>query len=241
MGALLVITHNGIGCRVNSKKIHALMNEQKTLQPPSMIRQHAESVKSFGTKKAKNFQHAAAKIGTIIASRNRFDAFFKKPNELIMKLTKDRMEEWKTFLLADGRLAAATVAGTIQKTKTVFNWAKQQKWLVKCPLEGLNGGSFRNSAKDRYVLMGEYHRLLAACPCQEWRVIITLARIGGLRPCEIMVLRWSDIGIGEKQDRVRVFSPKLHRHEHLREPASEKTSQRKKRCGLYRTLFLEMF
>ena len=43
-----------------------------------------------------------------------------------------------------------------------------------------------------------------------------LARIRGLRPCEMMVLRWSDIGVGEKKNRIHVFSPKLNRHEHLR-------------------------
>jgi integrase len=64
--------------------------------------------------------------------------------------------------------------------------------------------------------MEEFHRLLDACPCQEWRVIITLAQIGGLRPCEIMILRWSDIGVGEHKNRIHVFSPKLNRHEHLR-------------------------
>ena len=152
---------------------------------------------------------------TYLDARKRFDLFFTKPNELIVKLTKDRMEDWKTFLLADGRFVAATVAGTIQKAKTVFRWAKDQNWIEKSPLEGVNGGSFRNRANDREVTMDEYHMLLSACPNQEWRVIITLARIGGLRPCEIMQLRWSDIGIGEKQDRVRVFSPKLHHHEHL--------------------------
>jgi len=67
------------------------------------------------------------------------------------------------------------------------------------------------------VTMAEYQKLLEACPCQEWRVIITLARIGGLRPCEIMALRWSDIGIGENKDRFHVFSPKLNPHEHLRD------------------------
>ena len=64
--------------------------------------------------------------------------------------------------------------------------------------------------------MEEYHKLLDACPDQEWRVIIALARIGGLRPCEIMVLRWQDIGIGEKKNRIHVFSPKMNPHEHLR-------------------------
>ena len=84
-------------------------------------------------------------------------------------------------------------------------------------MTGLVEGSSRNPANDRNVTMEEFHKLLNACPCQEWRVIITLARIGGLRPCEIMVLRWSDIGVGEKRNRIHVFSPKLNPHEHLRD------------------------
>ena len=52
---------------------------------------------------------------------------------------------------------------------------------------------FRNEAKDRVITQEEFRRLQDACPCQEWRVIITLARIGGLHPCEIPTLRWQDI------------------------------------------------
>ena len=149
-----------------------------------------------------------------LEAKRRFFSFFK-PNELISRLTKDRMEEWKAFLLEKG-YATATVAGAIRKTKTVFNWAKKQKWLTVSPLTGLAEGSSRNPAKDRVVTMEEYHKLLEACPCQEWRVIIALARIGGLRPCEIRVLRWSDIGIGKNKNRFSVFSPKLNPHEYLR-------------------------
>ena len=154
---------------------------------------------------------------TYLIGRKRFDMFFTKPNELIVKLTKDRMEEWKAFLLTSGKYGQPTVAGTIRKAKTVFNWAKDQKWIEKSPLEGVSAGSFRNKANDREITMDEFHKLLVACPCQEWRTIITLARIGGLRPCEILVLRWSDIGVGKNGDRFRVFSPKLNPHEHLRE------------------------
>jgi integrase len=148
-------------------------------------------------------------------AKEHFFMFFKA-NELIGTLTKDRMEEWKAFLLAKG-YATATVAGTIRKTKTVFNWAKKQKWLTESPLTGFAEGSSRNPAKDRVVTMEEYQQLLEACPDQEWRVIIALARIGGLRPCEMMVLRWSDIGVGKDKNRFHVYSPKLNPHEHLRD------------------------
>ena len=153
---------------------------------------------------------------TFLDARRRFDRFFERSNELIVRLTRDRIEEWKAFLIADGRYATATIAGTIRKTKTVFHWAVKQKWIVESPLKGFPVGSFRNPAKERQVTMEEYHKLLEACPCQEWRVIVALARIGGLRPCEIMQLRWSDIGIGKNKERFSVFSPKLNQHEHLR-------------------------
>ena len=62
---------------------------------------------------------------TFLEAKKRFFLFFK-PNELISRLTKDRLEEWKAFLLAKG-YATALVAGFIRKTKTVSIWAKKQK------------------------------------------------------------------------------------------------------------------
>ena len=60
--------------------------------------------------------------------------------------------------------------------------------------------------------MVEYAKLLDACPNQEWRTIIALARIGGLRcPSELQQLRWSDINWSE--NRFLVHSPKTEHHE----------------------------
>jgi integrase len=137
-------------------------------------------------------------------ARERFALFFR-PNELISRLTQDRMRQWKEFLL-DGRYAVATVAGTIEKTKAVFNWAKDQKWITKSPMDGVGAGSYRNEDNDRFITQVEHCLLLDACQCQEWRTIIALARMGGLRPCEIMVLRWLDID--RENDWFSVHSPK---------------------------------
>ena len=69
-----------------------------------------------------------------------------------------------------------------------------QKWLPENPLEGIARGSFVNDDNNRTISMQEYAKLLDACPNQEWRTIIALARIGGLRcPSELQQLRWSDI------------------------------------------------
>ena len=61
-----------------------------------------------------------------------------------------------------------------------------------------------------------YAKLLDACPNQEWRTIIALARIGGLRcPSELHQLRWADIHWAES--RFLVHSPKTERYEGHRE------------------------
>ena len=149
--------------------------------------------------------HTESTRKTYTNARRRFFLFFQ-PNELINRLTQDRMRAWKAFLLDDGRFAVATVTGTIDKTKTVFNRAKDWKWITNSPLDGVGAGSYRNEDNDRFITQEEYHRLLDACQCQEWRVIIALARMGGLRPCEVMVLRWSDIDRGNNW--FSVHSPK---------------------------------
>ena len=157
---------------------------------------------------------------TYEAANDRFFAFFKG-NELLTELTSATMQRWKTYLRTEiprerstGRgLAESTVAGTLTKTKAVFNWAVRVGWLDKSPLDGVGRGSYRNESKDRFVTMDEYRRLLDACPCQEWRVIITLARIGGLHPCEILTFRWSDID--EENNRFQVFNAKLKRYDGL--------------------------
>jgi len=136
------------------------------------------------------------------------------PSELIEKMTANRLVEWKTALLTE--YAPASVAAYVKVTKMVFEWAVDQDWLTKNPLKRIQPGSFINRAKDRIICMEEYAKLLDACPNQEWRTIIALARIGGLRcPSELQRLRWSDVKWAEKRFLVR--SPKTERHEGHRE------------------------
>lgn len=123
-------------------------------------------------------------------ARSRFFSFFNE-DDYLDELTKEQMEEMKKALLAS--LAESTVAGTLSKAKAVFNWGVRAKWIQASPLDGVKKGRFDNREKDRDVTMEEYFQLLEFCPCQEWRTIISLARIGGLRPSEILALRWQDV------------------------------------------------
>ncbi len=146
---------------------------------------------------------------TYDAARERFFAFFKD-DELLSQQTQARMIQWRDTLRGD--FAKASIAGTLTRTKTVFNWAVAQGWITKSPLDGVGRGSFVNRENDRFVLPEEYGRLLEASPCQDWRAIIALARIGGLRcPSEVLRLRWSDVNW--ERNRFYVRSPKTEHHE----------------------------
>ena len=150
---------------------------------------------------------------------HRLFSYFDRTTYL-RRLSSEHFENWKTFLKTDYRsprdnepLSEATVAGSITKVKAVFNWAIKEKWITKDqdPLQGVGRGSFASRVEFREMTMDDYRLLLAFCPCQEWRVIIALARIGALRPGEILLLRWADIDWEKK--RVRVTSPKTEHHE----------------------------
>ena len=152
-------------------------------------------------------------------TEHRLFAYFDR-EVYLHKLLPEHFEKWKEFLLTEYSsprtkkpLVKATVAGAITKVKAVINWAIEIKWISKeqNPLESVSRGSFMNKDKDREVTMEEYYRLLEACPCQDWRVIFALARIGGLRPGEILLLRWADVDW--KRARFCVTSTKTEHHE----------------------------
>jgi len=138
-----------------------------------------------------------------------FFEFFDE-NDFLENLSQDRMIEWKESLTK--KLAKASVATRIKTTKTCLTWAVEKKWIAVSPLDGIGRGDFRNKKNDRIIPMEEYYRLLDACPCQDWRVIIALARVGGLRcPSEVLRLRWSDVNW--EKNRFYVHSSKTEHHD----------------------------
>jgi len=141
--------------------------------------------------------------------KERFFLFFK-PDELLDNLTKERMQSWKDYLLEE--VATATASCYLKQCKTAFNWATARGWWTKSPLDGISPGSTINKKNDRFISMDIYFRLLDAAPCKDWRCIISLARIGGLRcPNEVLNLRWEDVNW--EHDHFFVRSPKTEHHD----------------------------
>ena len=153
---------------------------------------------------------------TLAAYRIHQRIFFEtfSPSELIEKITVDKLLEWKAVLLT--KYSTATVAGLVKGTKMVFDWAVNQDWLTKNPMKKIPNGSFINRDKDRIISLEEYAKLLDACPNQDWRTIIAVARMGGLRcPSELKQLRWTDVHWAENRFLVR--ATKTERYSQHRE------------------------
>lgn len=69
-----------------------------------------------------------------------------------------------------------------------------------------------NPSRAYFVTREEIQRVLGVTSDAEWRLLIALARYGGLRvPSEPLRLTWGDIDL--ERGRMRVESPKTERHE----------------------------
>ena len=142
--------------------------------------------------------------------------FYKtfSPADCISELTSKDLLDWKLLLGTEHNLGG--VEGHLKVINTILQWAIKCGWLTTNPMKNVPRKRVFNREHHRFISMTEYAKLLDACPNQEWRTIIALARIGGLRcPSEIQHMRWSDINWAESQFLVR--SSKTERHDWHRE------------------------
>lgn len=141
-------------------------------------------------------------------SRKRIQDFFGK-NTPIEKISVDDAVEFRLEL--QRRYSEATVSKIIKHCRQVFNLARRRKLIADSPFETVRGGNERNPARYHFVTMDEYRQLLEGCTNAKQRLIIALARIGGLRcPSELCGLRWSEIDWQKKW--FWVHAPKTEHH-----------------------------
>ena len=75
------------------------------------------------------------------------------------------------------------------------------------PFAHLRTPSEVNTARAFFVDRATFTRVLEACPDAEWRLLLALARYGGLRtPSEPFTLQWPDVNW--ERDRFRIVAPK---------------------------------
>ncbi len=124
----------------------------------------------------------------------------------LREFTPGHADAFKASLAS--KLADNSVRRNLGRCRQFFEAALRKRLIDKNPFGHLKGITVKgNAERFQFVTHEEIQRVIEAAPDAQWRLIIALARYGGLRtPSETLALKWSDID-WERQ-RIRVPSPK---------------------------------
>jgi len=99
----------------------------------------------------------------------------------------------------------------IANCKMFFNAAKRRGLISSNPFNAQVSGTQANRSRDYYVTPEETVKLLAVAPDAQWRLLIALWRLAGLRKMEVFNLTWGDVL--HEQGKLRVRSTKTEHRE----------------------------
>ncbi|MEM1099859.1 MAG: tyrosine-type recombinase/integrase [Planctomycetota bacterium] len=143
-------------------------------------------------------------------TRRRLLGYFD-PQTPIRQIDQPQAIAWRQYLAQTG-LADNTVRRTTGIAKQFFAAAIRDGYVEANPFQGLPCTVRPNSKRSYFITTEEAEKVLAACPDDEWKLIFTLCRYGGLRcPSEILQLTWDDIDW--QSQRFTVRSPKTEHHD----------------------------
>lgn len=107
-------------------------------------------------------------------------------------ITAGHARDYREWLVS--KYAPATVSREIKRARQFFEYARDCRLIDENPFAKVRAGSQRNTKRKYYVGHDVIQAVLQACPDNEWRLIVALARYGGLRiPSELVDLTWERI------------------------------------------------
>ena len=159
-----------------------------------------------------------AKPGTVLkwqATEKQLTNFFGAGRDL-RTITAGDADAFRLHLMATktkrGLMQTNTISKHIRVARLFFNAALRDEVVSKNPFSGVDSGDRRNSAREYFVTRAEADACIEAAPDLQWRLIIAMARYGGLRTqSELVRLKWTDILWDT--DRMVIHSPKTEGYE----------------------------
>ena len=104
-----------------------------------------------------------------------------------------------------------SIRSTIAVCKRVFESACERELLDSNPFAKQVTRTMKNRERQRFINPEWTPRIMDACPNAQWRLMVALWRLAGLRKAEVFWLRWSDVLWDT--ERLWVKSPKTARYE----------------------------
>ena len=142
-------------------------------------------------------------------AKKRLVEFFA--NRPMQDITHADAVAFQNHLIAQG-YAEATYRRTLGRCRQFWNAATERGlYTGQNPFKAISTNVRGNPERKRFIGRDIINRVIEAAPDAQWRLIIALARYGGLRtPSETLALKWEHINW--EQGRITVPSPKTEHH-----------------------------
>ncbi|QNN21234.1 site-specific integrase [Planctomycetales bacterium ZRK34] len=125
-------------------------------------------------------------------------------------ITEVNAEEFEQWLIGKS-YATGTYRKHIAVCKVLWRWAIKRGYAASNVFAGLKSTAVAGRDKQ-FITRDQIEKVIEACPNAQWRLIVALARYGGLRvPSELAPLKWGDVDWARR--RLRITSPKTEHHE----------------------------
>ena len=153
---------------------------------------------------------------------------FFSEDQLISEILPGDADDFRRWLARKGGrrkgedknqgLAQATVSRRCGMAKSWFKMALRKGWIKENPFEDQQRESEANGERDYFVDLDITRKLFDACKDTNFRLVLALARYGGLRcPSEIKPLRWEWFDWEEQVIYVRSKKTQRHKGKDIRQ------------------------
>jgi integrase len=108
-------------------------------------------------------------------------------------VTPGDADDYRAWLVKQG-FASATVIKWSSYARQFFRAAWRKRLIPENPFADIKGSVKGNPARQAFVAAADVEKIIAICPDPQWKLLLALARYGGLRiPTEAIALKWDDI------------------------------------------------
>jgi len=108
-------------------------------------------------------------------------------------------------------LAVNTIRKHMDNAKVFFNGAKRRGLIAFNPFEHQVSSTKPNRERDYFLTQEDTQKIIEQCSDAEWRLLVALWRLAGLRKMEVFQLTWGDVLFD--QGKMRVHATKTAHHE----------------------------
>lgn len=128
-------------------------------------------------------------------------------NRSLRSITAGDADDLRLYMIKNG-LGENTVRRRLGICRQFFKAAMRKGLVEKNPFADVAVTVQANVGRFHFISRADAAAMLSACTSQEWRVIVSLVRFGGLRcPSEVLCLRWGDVDF--ESGKLTVRQPKM--------------------------------